>query len=153
MRVYADSSFILRLVCHDPESAETMAEYRRAGRPDLFLLPLHELEVTNGIYQRAFYKRRSVDAAERKAIAREREAALARYHGLIKRRGLVSVTVDNDIAHKTAMGLALKHTERIGTKAIDLLHVACALTLQAELFFTADERQTDLARAAGLRVG
>ena len=49
VRAYADSSFILRLVTTEPGSRETIAEYRRVGKPPLFFLPLHSLEVGNGI--------------------------------------------------------------------------------------------------------
>ena len=36
---------------------------------------------------------------------------------------------------------------------LDTLHVASALQLGAERFFTFDERQANLARAVGLKVG
>jgi hypothetical protein len=44
------------------------------------------------------------------------------------------------------------HTERIGGRAIDLLHVASALALECELFLTADERQGKVASAEGLKM-
>jgi hypothetical protein len=44
------------------------------------------------------------------------------------------------------------HTERLGARAIDLLHVAGALTLESELFLTTDARQAQLAKAEGLKV-
>jgi predicted nucleic acid-binding protein len=40
----------------------------------------------------------------------------------------------------------------MGTRAIDLLHVACALTLESELFLTTDARQARLAKAEKLKV-
>jgi len=60
MRAYADSSFILRLVTAEADSEEVIAEYRRIGKPPLFFLPLHALEVRNAILQRAFHQRRSI---------------------------------------------------------------------------------------------
>jgi len=51
-----------------------------------------------------------------------------------------------------ATGLSKAHTERLGARAIDLLHVAGALTLESELFLTTDARQAQLAKAEGLKV-
>lgn len=37
-------------------------------------------------------------------------------------------------------------------RAIDLLHVACAVSFEAEVFLTFDQHQCDLAQAEGLQV-
>jgi hypothetical protein len=152
MRAYADSSFIGKLISLDPDAEEFLAEFRAANRPKLFFLPLHEIEVTNAIFHRAFHKKLSLGPSHRKTIFLERDAALSKFNFLIRRGILAAVTLDSELAHKTALDLARKHTERLGARAIDLLHVANALTLKTELFFTADERQAELARAAGLEV-
>jgi len=39
----------------------------------------------------------------------------------------------------------------LGMRTLDTLHVACAMELKAERFWTFDERQAKLARAKGLR--
>ncbi|MHC1762818.1 MAG: hypothetical protein AB9869_00720 [Verrucomicrobiia bacterium] len=44
--------------------------------------------------------------------------------------------------------LAAAHTEKLGVRSIDLLHVGLALTLHATEFLTHDERQASLAKAA-----
>ena len=152
MRTYADSSFILRLVTGEAGSLETIAEYRRLGSPKLFHLPLHALEVQNAIQQRAFHQRRSLSSGERQHVARERDAALARVERLVARRALLEVTLDMDAAFARAAILSAAHTERLGARAIDLLHVACALALDSEMFLTADARQARLAKAEGLEV-
>ena len=152
MRTYADSSFILLLVTGEADSPQTIAAYRRLGSPKLFFLPLHALEVRNAILQRAFHQRRSVSSGERQAVARERDAALARLEHLLARRALLDVTLDMDVVITRAVNLATAHTERLGARAIDLLHVASALTLESELFLTTDARQKHLAKAEGLKV-
>jgi len=152
VRAYADTSFILRLVTTEPGSQDTIAEYRRAGKPPLFFLPLHSLEVRNGILQRAFHQRRSSSAMERQHTRRERDAAVARVERFIARRTLLDVTVDLEVVIARALDISKTHTERLGARAIDLLHVAAALTLESELFLTTDERQVQLARAEGLKV-
>ena len=152
MRAYADSSFTLRLVTGEANSPRTIAEYRRLGSPKLFFVPLHALEVRNAILQRAFHKRRSIYSRERQHVARERDAALARLEHLVARRALLDVTLDMDAAITRATDLSTLHTERLEARAIDLLHVAGALTLESELFLTMDARQAQLAKAEGLKV-
>lgn len=153
MRVYADSSFILRLITKEVESEQVTAEYRRLGLPALLFLPLHALEVRNAILQRAFHQRRSLPSRERRQVALERDAALGRLGRLLSRHALLEVTLDLDAAMARAMRLSTAHTERLGARAIDLLHVACALELESELFLTTDARQAELAKAEGLEVG
>jgi len=152
VRAYADSSFILRLVTGEADSPQTIAEYRRLGSPKLFFLPLHALEVRNAILQRAFHKRRSISSKERQHVARERDSALARLEHLAARRALLEVSLDMDAAITRDADFSTAHTERLGARAIDLLHVAGALTLESELFLTTDARQAQLAKAEGLKV-
>lgn len=152
MKTYADSSFILRLVTGEPDSPETIAEYRRLGAPRILFLALHALEVRNAILQRAFHQRRSVLPDARRHIARERDAALSRLEHFISRRGLLEVSLDMDAAIGRASEISREHGERLAVRAIDLLHVACALTLECDLFLTTDARQAQLAEAVGLRV-
>ena len=152
MRAYADSSFILRLVTSEADSPQAIAEYRRLDSPKLFYLPLHALEVRNAILQRAFHQRRSIASRQRQHVARERDAALARLEHLVARRALLDVALDMDAAITRAANLSTAHTERLGARAIDLLHVAGALTLESELFLTTDSRQAQLAKAEGLKV-
>ncbi|HYT59470.1 MAG TPA: hypothetical protein VEL06_04830 [Haliangiales bacterium] len=113
---------------------------------------MHALEVQNAILQRAFHKRRSISSRERQLVARERDAALARLNHLVARRALLDVTLDMDAAITRATNLSAVHTERLGARAIDLLHVAGALTLESEFFLTTDGRQARLAKAEGLKV-
>lgn len=152
MRAYADSSFILHLVTGEADSPQAVAAYRRLGSPKLFFLPLHALEIRNAILQRAFHQRRSISSGERSHVARERDAALGRLQHLVARHALLDVTLDMDAAITRAANLSTAHTERLGARAIDLLHVASALTLESELFLTTDGRQAQLAKAEGLKV-
>ena len=152
MRVYADTSFLVKLLSEEPGSAEAVAEYRRLQRPRLFFLPLHALEVENAIRHRAFHERRVRSTAERAQIIRERDAALTRVSQYVKRGALDEITLDFDAALSRASKLSSMYTDRFGVRAIDLLHVACALLLQSEVFLTSDQRQATLAKAEGLHV-
>jgi predicted nucleic acid-binding protein len=57
-----------------------------------------------------------------------------------------------DAAYETAMELARKHGPHLLMRTLDTLHVACALELGAHEFWTFDQRQSKLAKAAGLTV-
>jgi len=50
-----------------------------------------------------------------------------------------------------AAELSRRHTPKLGTRALDVLHVACALELKCRYFVTFDIRQQQLAEAVGLR--
>ena len=142
----------MRLVTGEADSPQTIAAYRRLSSPKLFFLPLHGLEVRNAILQRAFHLRHSISSGDRGDVTRQRDASLGRLEQLLARRALLDVTVDMDAAIARAVSLAMAHTERLGARAIDLLHVANALTLESELFLTTDARQEHLAKAEGLKV-
>jgi predicted nucleic acid-binding protein len=48
--------------------------------------------------------------------------------------------------------LSALHSERLGTRILDILHVAAALVNGSRVFITFDIRQAKLAKAAGLKV-
>jgi len=53
---------------------------------------------------------------------------------------------------RRADDLSKRHTITDGHRSLDILHVATALQLEAEVFLTFDERQRKLAHAEGLKV-
>jgi predicted nucleic acid-binding protein len=152
VKVYADTSFLAKLLNPEIDSAAAAALYRSLKRPPLLFLPLHGLEVTNAIRQRAFHLRRTLPKGSQVAIERERNAALERLQTFLVRRLLARVHSDFDAAMEKAQALSEKNTERLGCRGFDLLHVAFALNLGANIFVTADENQAQLARAEGLDV-
>jgi len=152
MRAYADTSFLVKLVTEESGSQAAMADFRRLGFPPLFFLPVHGLEVTNAIRHRVFHLRHTLASGQRAAIARERDAALARIERWLQRGWLVEAATDADEAFLRARALSEKHTERLGCRSFDVLHVALALELECEAFLTSDRIQAALARAEGLDV-
>ena len=152
MRAYADTSFLVKLLTEEPGTTRAVADYRSLGRPSVFFLPLHGLEVSNAIRQRAFYLRRSTPSGERAAVTRERDAALGMLKKYIERGAFVESAIDLDGAITVARTLSEKHTDRLGCRGFDLLHVALALELKCEIFLTSDRLQGELARAERLAV-
>ncbi|MGD0499359.1 MAG: type II toxin-antitoxin system VapC family toxin [Bryobacteraceae bacterium] len=134
-----DASFLVSLYASDANSAAAAAY---AGNlPFPFPLPeFGRLELTNAIHLRVF--RREITAAQA-------EAALADVASDLAQGVLRSFPVSAGM-YETAQRLAHKHTAAIGARALDILHVAAALELGAERFYTFDRRQARLARAEGL---
>jgi predicted nucleic acid-binding protein len=152
MRAYADTSFLVKLLTQEPGTQIAVADYRRLGRPPVFFLPLHSLEVSNAIRQRAFHQRHSTESSDRSAIKRERDRSLALLQKYISRRAFVEISHDMDAVIDLARGLSARHTERLGCRGFDLLHIALALELECETFLTSDRVQAAVARAEGLAV-
>jgi len=152
MRVYADTSFLVKLLTQEPGTATAVAEYRRLGRPAVFFLPLHELEVTNAIRQRAFHQRHTLHSSERSSIKRERDTALALLQKYISRGAFIETIQEMEVAIERALHLSEKYIERLGCRGFDLLHVALALELESESFLTCDGNQGELAHGEGLKV-
>jgi predicted nucleic acid-binding protein len=63
---------------------------------------------------------------------------------------LHAVPLDWPKALKHAESLGRRHTEAMGARGMDILHVASALALKAGRFVTFDGRQRELTRLAGL---
>jgi hypothetical protein len=50
-----------------------------------------------------------------------------------------------------AAELSTRHTAKLGTRSLDVLHVATGVVLGATHFISYDQRQSALAKAAGLK--
>lgn len=141
MNAYADSSFLLSLYSVDAHS-QSAAALVKQHQPVFYLTPFLEAEFTNAVELAVFIKRYTV-----------REARAVRDYFLSHiRSGIFRVYDFPPDAYPLARTLSSRHTARLGTRTLDVLHVASALALKAETFFTFDQRQEQLARAEGLRL-
>jgi predicted nucleic acid-binding protein len=152
VKIYADSSFILRLIERETGSQEAINEYRRLGKPRLPFSPFHELEVRNAVLQRIFYEGHAVVRLDRRELLRQRDETLARLAQLLLRGSFRAVELDFPALIEKSVTIGILHTERLGCRAVDIFHVAAAEALQCEFFATIDCRQADLAKAVGLSV-
>lgn len=141
LTVYADTSFFVSLYLSDRHTAE--AERRLTLRPALWMTPLHVAEWTHAVEQHVF----------RKAISRTEADHLRQRFEEHRARGLWKETALPDRAFDVCTQLAQRHAARLGVRTLDTLHVATALELKAERFWTFDQRQEKLAQAAGLKIG
>jgi len=139
---YADSSFLVSLVCKDAKSADASAYMARAAQP-LHFTPLHRIEVRNAL--RNAEGRKEITENERRAAFRQIDADL-------RDELLIHAAVDWAAVFRRADELSERHAATDGQRTIDLLHVAIAIEFGAKVFLSFDARQRKLAKAAGLRV-
>ena len=67
--------------------------------------------------------------------------------------GVYSVQPLSPMVFDTAKRISLEHTGGIGSRPLDVLHVAAALAMRAEALLSFDGNQRKLGKAAGLRAG
>ena len=84
---------------------------------------------------------------------RRRERTLTRTHYDAAKQRLLDDVRDADIVKLTpsVIGSAIHLLEVSPVRAMDALHVACALEWAAELFASSDDRQLKAAKKAGLK--
>lgn len=114
---------------------------KRAKFP-LLISPFGELELINAVALWLFSKELSA--------SKVKDA-----HALIRKDledGILMVNALPASTFDRAKQIARRQTPRLGTRTLDVLHVASALVLQAYTFYTFDTRQAKLAAAEGLLV-
>jgi predicted nucleic acid-binding protein len=142
LKAYADTSFLVRIYLTQSDSAKALA-FMRDFREALPFTPLHRHELRNALRLAVF--RKEIDMERRKAAFEDIDSDLA--DGI-----LAHVPVRWTEAFGQAETLGKAHTETLGIRGMDLLHVGIALTLGAKRFLTFDLRQVELAKLAGLNV-
>ncbi len=142
MPVYADTSFLVAVYSPEPGSINALGIMQRLREP-LPFTPFHRHELRNGIRLRVFRKEITVE---------QRKAAFAEIDSDLQEEILAHTPISWTNTFRQAEDLAASHTETLGVRSFDLIHVSLALVLGATDFLTFDTRQAALARTAGLKV-
>jgi len=140
LRAYADTSFLVSLYTPDANSASAGAHMKNLSTA-LLLTPFGELELLNAFELRVFRGELSITEVEAARAALREDVE----KGIYARRPFP------EAAFARAKEIARKRTARLGTRALDILHVGSALVLQADTFYSFDRNQRRLARAEGLK--
>jgi predicted nucleic acid-binding protein len=109
----------------------------------VWFTPLLATECSHAIAKQVFY--RKISQAEADIV-----------FGTLKRDradGLWLETAIPENAFDLCAELGRRHGPKLGMRTLDTLHVACALELKAERFWTFDERQAKLAKSQGMKIG
>lgn len=139
MTAYADSSFFVSLYTQDVHSVA--AHERMKLDPRLWFTPLHWAECFHAVAQQTFQHRISIAEAEAVYDSLKRDQSAAVW---------LEVPIP-ETAFALCAELGRRYGPKLGVRTLDSLHVACALELKAERFWTFDERQAKLAKAEGLK--
>ncbi len=149
MSAYADTNFITRLYLERPETAQA----EKVFSADLPLLPitwLTRLEVINAFEQSVLTGFGEVQSR----ISAELAAACQQQFRDDLTQGVAMRLVNISQAEVSAKfeEIALRHTARHGFRAYDILHVAAALILKCQSFWSFDKKASKLAKLEGLKV-
>jgi predicted nucleic acid-binding protein len=140
--VYVDPSALARLYIHQAGSRE-MSAWRAKLRGALAVTHHGRTEIINAICRAAFLGQLAPDGLAE---------ALADFSSDFASGHLQQADILWRAALNRAAELSQRHTPKLGTRSLDVLHVACALELKLRHFLTFDERQRQLAAAAGLKI-
>lgn len=142
MDVYADTSFLFSYYLPDANSPTARNFMLSFGAP-LPLTALHRLELRNAISLAVF----------RNAITpTEAAAAWADVETDLQSERLVALSVSWPDVFGVSEDLARQESPILGTRSLDVLHVALAKRIGAIDFLSFDTRQTTLAQKTGLKV-
>ena len=140
--LYVDTSVIVKLYFKE-EYSQKAARWLKDNNEAIPLTSFHELELLNAIQLKQFRKEITPDQS-RLIISRLEEHEMS---GIYFRPQL-----DWSAIFIHALDLSEKHSAIIGSRSLDILHVASALSINADRFLTFDDQQTRLAGLAGLKI-
>lgn len=141
MTIYADPSFVVSLYIPDANSAAALRTMQ-ASSGNRFVTALCELEIVNAFGLRVFRKQATPVEANSALINFEKDLR----EGLFQLRGLPERLFER------ARQLSQQTTAKLGTGTADLLHVAAALELGADCFYSFDQLQRRLAHTVRLKL-
>lgn len=140
MSDYADTGFLCSLYAPDAHSERAIARMDKQKTPVHFSW-LNHVEFRNALRLRVL--RKEITAAQRDASLNHLRAdQMAGYFQTADPPHL-SVILETE-------RLSATYSERLGTRSLDILHVAIAIALGSKRFLSFDPRQLKLARSAGL---
>ena len=138
MSAYVDSSFLVPSYITDAHSKHV--DTCMASCPSMWYTEFNRAELANAIYQQVFLKRLTPADAAGVWSDFQRDCA----------DGVWTRVEFPHRSWETCIDLARRHGHALGVRTLDSLHVACALELKAQKFWTFDDRQARLAEAVGL---
>ena len=153
MSPYADTNFFTRLYLPLVESEEAVGLLERAQAVGTSPVPvtwLHRLETLNALQLHVFSGK---DRGQARITLEQAAAAHATFRmDLARPTFLRPVQISLAELETQFEEVALRHTARHGFRTYDLLHVASALLLRCDTFWSFDPKATRLAALEGLRV-
>jgi predicted nucleic acid-binding protein len=138
---YFDTSALRPLFIHE-ERSQRVSRYLRRHRAAIRITRFGYAELINSIACAVF--REDISPAQFSAAVADMDVDLK-----TQRVTIVDLLWRGAMDRSTQ--LSRKHTPELGSRMLDVLHVASALELGVKTIITYDQRQMELARSAGLR--
>lgn len=142
MTAYFDTSIITKWYIPESDSAAAL-RLRMRFSPPAVMTHLHRVELVTAWQLKVF--RREIARGIVEQALRHLEADTTAGLWEPPAYDLVDVFFE-------AESLSRRHTAVLGARSLDILHVAAAIRLGVSVFVTHDDRQANVAKAAGLRV-
>jgi len=139
--VYFDTGVALKLVVEEPLSARVRS-FVQAERVAVPVSLLMEVEIENALHALRF---RSLITDEQLAGARKL------VFDLMATGRFQRIDLDLERIFQETLSIAPLVTVKTGCRTLDLMHVATAKLLRAEVFVSTDKRQIEAARMSGLK--
>lgn len=140
--VYVDTSVLVKLYVREQYSREA-ANWLKTNNEAVPKTTLHELEFTNAVHLKQF----------RNEMTRQEAALITERFNQHETRGVYyRPRIDWSDVFFRSMDISNKQTRHIGCRSLDIIHIALALSMRADRFFTMDKRQAELAAAVNLPV-
>jgi len=145
--IYADTSFLLAARVRRDAFHKPALDYYDANQDEVWLWsPWHRVEVFNSIRQLVRHPE-----AKRRLLLTEAKALIHRLEADVRLGYFTHLEADWRDVLRTANEVSVAHSFALPCRAPDLLHVAYASELAAELFVSFDDDQLALADASGLK--
>lgn len=154
MRPYADTNFLTALIsvgAHGDEAERLRDKAIEAGWPPFPVTFLTRMEVVNALYQQVFFARNGVPGIHASPEATAIGDSL--FSDELKLGETMAVAeIDIEMLGEAFEMLVRRHTIKHGFRAYDLIHVASALILGCDIFWSFDAKAKKLAKLEGLKV-
>lgn len=153
MKPYADSNFFTRFyfaLADTPAATELLALARREEAPPLPITWLHRFEVVNAFELQVFAARQK---AQSRVTPQHAAVAQASFRDDLGGSDFIIIVPLAELdLHSRFEEISLRHTARHGFRAYDVIHVASALLLGCDTFWSFDTKASRLAKLEGLRI-
>ena len=140
--LYVDTSIIVRLYVKEEYSLDASNRIIENNEA-IPLTGFHDLEFTNAINLKLFRK---------EITENEADYIISKFHEHESKGVYYRPQLSWAETFRHAVDLSGNHTGNTGPRSLDILHVASALSIEADRFFTIDTRQSKLAYLAGLKI-
>ena len=140
--IYLDTSALVKLYFPEPETA-ALTQWLSAKDESIIFTSFHNLEFNNTL---------SLKKGRNEIAPNTCNAVLRRVEHDLQEGVLYSPEVDWEVVFSEATKLAQAYTPKIGSRSLDIIHVASLIVLGNAPLITFDARQRKLAEKLALQV-